>query len=367
MMNLVVVLFLIVGDSLKRYTCHALTNIPSHCKIIRKNNDCRQVSKLFAAETDSYSSESNVMIENNNNVPLTTIDDIFDHLDVDKSGSIDYDEFSGFLTSVGYGRGVIDSLYEKMAPHGKEITRNDFHGLLVEYKGRDELREEDADLIFQLVDTDGSGTISLEELTTHLVAKGYDATEVAELFRRIDTDQNQEICRDEFRRAMLCQEDDPLLSENNPPKGYFLDSVQQAFVPLGPIGRLSQKVETSGPFKRIYENISNLFGIDSKQISKLGVSFALSYSLMSNLNGAISLSVSWYMACKRTGMSPIYNWKSLLTSYGMIYSVITLLRPFRVAAAIGMSKLSAEYLELLQTKLQCNRNVAIAIQYLMGW
>lgn len=257
------------------------------------------MSKLFARETDSTYSEPSVVIEKTDDA--LTLDAIFDHLDVDKSGSIDYDEFSGFLTSVGYGESVIESLYEKMAPHGNEITRNDFHGLLVEYKGRDELREEDADLIFQLVDTDGSGTISLDELTTHLVAKGYAPNEVAELFRRMDTDQNQEICRDEFRRAMLCQEnDDPslLLSENSP-KGYFLDSVQQAFVPLGPIGRLSQKVETSGPFKRIYENISNLFGIDTKQISKLGVSFALSYSLMSNLNGAISLSVSWYMSCKR--------------------------------------------------------------------
>jgi len=50
----------------------------------------------------------------------------------------------------------------------------------------------------------------------------------------------------------------------------------------------------------------------------------------------------------------------------MIYGAIQILRPFRVAAAIGMSKLSAEYLEMTQDKFKCSRGVAIALQYIMG-
>ena len=50
----------------------------------------------------------------------------------------------------------------------------------------------------------------------------------------------------------------------------------------------------------------------------------------------------------------------------MIYGVIQLLKPFRVAAAIAMSKLSAEYLEMTQAKLNCSRAVAIGCQYAMG-
>ena len=67
-------------------------------------------------------------------------------------------------------------------------------------------------------------------------------------------------------------------------------------------------------------------------------------------------------------MSPLVQgqWKTLLTSYAMIYGVIQLFRPFRVAMAIGMSKLSAEYLDMTQTKLNCSRGVAIGCQYLMG-
>jgi hypothetical protein len=50
----------------------------------------------------------------------------------------------------------------------------------------------------------------------------------------------------------------------------------------------------------------------------------------------------------------------------MIYGLVQILRPFRVAAAIAMSKLSAEYLEMTQAKLNCSRGVAIGCQYLMG-
>lgn len=50
----------------------------------------------------------------------------------------------------------------------------------------------------------------------------------------------------------------------------------------------------------------------------------------------------------------------------MIYGLVQVLRPFRVAAAIAMSKLSAEYLEMTQAKLNCSRGVAIGFQYLMG-
>ena len=56
----------------------------------------------------------------------------------------------------------------------------------------------------------------------------------------------------------------------------------------------------------------------------------------------------------------------MLSSYAMIYGAIQLLKPFRVAAAIGMSKLSAEYLDLTQSRLGCSRTVAIGCQYMMG-
>jgi hypothetical protein len=83
------------------------------------------------------------------------------------------------------------------------------------------------------------------------------------------------------------------------PRGYFLDSVNNCCTPLGPLGKMSQFFETIGPLKRAYSSISNLFGIDTKRISSLGVPFLLSYSIVSQIHAALMLSLAWYMSCKR--------------------------------------------------------------------
>lgn len=232
------------------------------------------------------------------------------------------------------------------------------------------------DRIFDRVDTDGSGGIDMEEYNRHLRSlqvqggggQRYTQDAITDSFVKMDSDRNGEISRQEFRRALLHAASYPT-DNASCPMGYFLNSVKQTCEPLGPVGRFSQRLENLGPLKRAYRRISNLFGMDAHQvISKLGVSFLLSYSLISNLNGALSFSVAWYLSIKRTGLSPMVpgQWKSLLTSYAMIYGAIQILKPFRVAAAIAMSKLSAEYLEMTQHKLNCSRRVAIACQYVMG-
>jgi len=84
------------------------------------------------------------------------------------------------------------------------------------------------------------------------------------------------------------------------PPGYYLDSVHKSCNPLGPLGKVSQIVELTGPFRTIYKKITALFGVDPK---RLGVAFALSYSVISNINGSISLSIAWYMSCVRVSGS----------------------------------------------------------------
>ncbi|KAL3906291.1 MAG: hypothetical protein SGARI_004070 [Bacillariaceae sp.] len=58
-----------------------------------------------------------------------------------------------------------------------------------------------ADLIFSVVDVDGSGALSFEELTNHLSTSGYTSEAIEQLFKKMDTDKNGEISRREFRRA----------------------------------------------------------------------------------------------------------------------------------------------------------------------
>ena len=153
------------------------------------------------------------------------------------------------------------------------------------------------------------------------------------------------------------------------PSGYYLDSVHNSCSPLGPLGRLSQKYELAGPFRRVHKAIANLFGIDHDQISSLGVGFALTYSILSNINGSITLAVSWYMTCQRTGLSPLApgQWKALLASYGSLFALLQILKPFRVALAIARSKLSKEFLTQTEDYFGCSRGVAIALQYCLGW
>lgn len=155
---------------------------------------------------------------------------------------------------------------------------------------------EQVDQVFNTVDIDRSGSIDLEEFNRHLSSAGYSSDAIQESFAEMDSDSNGEISRAEFRQALLNADDK---NDDNCPTGYFLNSVKQTCEPLGPIGRISQKVETLAPFRRMYTRISNLFGVDTKNISKLGVSFVLSYSVISNLNGAASFSLAWYISCKQ--------------------------------------------------------------------
>lgn len=153
------------------------------------------------------------------------------------------------------------------------------------------------------------------------------------------------------------------------PRGYYLDSVTQQCARLGPLGRISQVIEMWGPLKTVSTKISGWSGVGTHGISSSGVGFVLSYAILSNINGAFSLSCAWYLTCRKTGLSPLVpgQWKSLLGSYGSIYVLLQVVRPFRVAAAVAMSKLSKELLEQTQERFKCSRAVAIIIQYAVGW
>jgi hypothetical protein len=105
------------------------------------------------------------------------------------------------------------------------------------------------------------------------------------------------------------------------PPGYYLDHAKERCNKLGPLGAASQVIERAGPLNRVYKKISTLFGIDPHRISKLGVAFALSYSVVSNINGSLSLSVAWYLSCTqvRTVLyCTVHGGKSLLCINGVI-------------------------------------------------
>jgi hypothetical protein len=58
-------------------------------------------------------------------------------------------------------------------------------------------------------------------------------------------------------------------------------------------------VDESGMLSKIGSRLSNLVSFDKKRVAKLGVSFMITYNLISNINGSIFLSLAWYITSLR--------------------------------------------------------------------
>jgi Ca2+-binding EF-hand superfamily protein len=61
----------------------------------------------------------------------------------------------------------------------------------------------DADTIFSVIDIDGDGTITLEELSSHLTKSGYADDVVEKIFSKFDINKDGGVSRDEFRAGLL--------------------------------------------------------------------------------------------------------------------------------------------------------------------
>lgn len=64
---------------------------------------------------------------------------------------------------------------------------------------RDDLMAADADAVFAVIDRDGSGEISRDELLEHLVQCGYSAEAVDKVFMKLDADRSGCLSREELR------------------------------------------------------------------------------------------------------------------------------------------------------------------------
>ena len=53
------------------------------------------------------------------------------------------------------------------------------------------------------------------------------------------------------------------------------------------------------PVEELFHNIKTAISRRKETIKEKGVPFALAYSMISNLNGAIGLSIAWYMTVKK--------------------------------------------------------------------
>jgi len=60
-----------------------------------------------------------------------------------------------------------------------------------------------AEATFAVIDVDGSGTLSREELTKHLSVSGYNDETITKIFNKMDVNNDDEISRSEFQSGMV--------------------------------------------------------------------------------------------------------------------------------------------------------------------
>lgn len=67
----------------------------------------------------------------------------------------------------------------------------------------DQQLRKDADVIFAIIDTDGSGEISREEMSNHMSQSGYTQEVIDKIFNKMDTNKDDVISKEEFRRGFV--------------------------------------------------------------------------------------------------------------------------------------------------------------------
>ena len=100
------------------------------------------------------------------------------------------------------------------------------------------------------------------------------------------------------------------------------------------------------------------------------------YGLVSNANVGFTAALAWFTFSKRTGLSPLVpgQWRAFLAVYVGIYATLgTLLRPLRLAFAVGITPSFTAFVGNLQRRLpfydtrrKLNRTLAIICISLMG-
>lgn len=132
-------------------------------------------------------------------------------LDLDGDGEITDAELKSYLKEFNYSGSAIEKIYAALDMDGCGIIHlEDLQDGLAEYCRCSKCEatfvaevHAEADGMFDLVDTDGDGTISVGEMRNHLLKNGYTEAASDAVFRSLDTDGNGTLDRVELRDGFL--------------------------------------------------------------------------------------------------------------------------------------------------------------------
>lgn len=138
------------------------------------------------------------------------------------------------------------------------------------------------------------------------------------------------------------------------------------------LSQIQSPVSTTASAKNIlshaWRKIKGSMKFDREKVAKMGIDFGLTYNMISNINGSVTLSTAWYIASMKSGLSPLApgNWRSLLAAYASLYVVAALVRPLRIAVALGATHKMERLLQYMQKRIGCTRTNAIGIVFGAG-
>jgi hypothetical protein len=105
-----------------------------------------------------------------------------------------------------------------------------------------------------------------------------------------------------------------------------------------------------------------------QRFGKLGLQAALSYGWVSNMSYSVAVSLAWYIFSKQTGKSPLApgQWKGFLAVYAGFFVFNNLVRPVRMAVAVGVAPVFDRIIANIQTKLKVNKGTAVFVTVIIA-
>lgn len=100
-----------------------------------------------------------------------------------------------------------------------------------------------------------------------------------------------------------------------------------------------------------------------QKLAKAGLSVVLSYGFVSNMSYCVSVSIAWYIFCKRTQLSPLApgQWKSFLAVYSGFWVFNNIVRPIRFGASVALSTQFDKVVAWIQDKTKCSKAAAVGL------
>lgn len=145
-------------------------------------------------------------------------DTIFSVIDNNGDGSISLEELTNHMKQAGYADDAVSKIFRKLDINNDGgVSQEEFRAGLVQYSplrsapGLGDYNKEfvkeihaDADYLFSSIDTDRSGTVSVDELQEHLTrGNKYSELAQANIFKMLDVNDDGEISKDELRDTFV--------------------------------------------------------------------------------------------------------------------------------------------------------------------